>query len=188
MPTLFLVRFRLSTRLQAVMPQLSSRKLGISCIYCCLIVSRCSDRALANHKVVTDSFRSIYTLNSGIAEGVAVSVGRYPEDSYQYVLTFSNWFYLTNTLSTGVGIHGRLLTYSSTENTDLTGISIHLRQPNSFMMLFILGTALDQLLSLPLPYLSSRILIPPSQLEHMPRPHQPTPRFTMQSRLMLMAT
>jgi glucoamylase len=37
---------------------------------------------LANHKVVTDSFRSIYTINSGIAQGVAVSVGRYPEDSY----------------------------------------------------------------------------------------------------------
>lgn len=43
----------------------------------------CSSRALANHKVVTDSFRSIYALNSGIAEGTAVSVGRYPEDVYQ---------------------------------------------------------------------------------------------------------
>ncbi|KAJ5588005.1 uncharacterized protein N7459_003770 [Penicillium hispanicum] len=42
----------------------------------------CSARALANHKVVTDSFRSIYTLNSGISEGVAVAVGRYPEDTY----------------------------------------------------------------------------------------------------------
>ncbi|KAJ5622771.1 hypothetical protein N7490_011376 [Penicillium lividum] len=42
----------------------------------------CSSRALANHKVVTDSFRSVYTLNSGIAAGVAVAVGRYPEDSY----------------------------------------------------------------------------------------------------------
>ncbi|GAM40713.1 glucoamylase GlaA [Talaromyces pinophilus] len=42
----------------------------------------CSPRALANHKVYTDSFRSVYSLNSGIAEGVAVSVGRYPEDSY----------------------------------------------------------------------------------------------------------
>ncbi|KAJ5461429.1 Glucoamylase [Penicillium daleae] len=42
----------------------------------------CSSRALANHKVYTDSFRSIYSLNSGIAEGVAVAVGRYPEDSY----------------------------------------------------------------------------------------------------------
>ncbi|EED14995.1 glucan 1,4-alpha-glucosidase, putative [Talaromyces stipitatus ATCC 10500] len=42
----------------------------------------CSPRALANHKVYTDSFRSVYGLNSGIAEGVAVAVGRYPEDSY----------------------------------------------------------------------------------------------------------
>jgi glucoamylase len=32
--------------------------------------------------VYTDSFRSIYQINSGIAEGVAVSVGRYPEDVY----------------------------------------------------------------------------------------------------------
>lgn len=42
----------------------------------------CSSRALANHKVLTDSFRSIYSLNSGIPEGQAVAVGRYPEDSY----------------------------------------------------------------------------------------------------------
>lgn len=42
----------------------------------------CSDKALANHKVVTDSFRSIYTVNSGIAQGNGVAVGRYPEDSY----------------------------------------------------------------------------------------------------------
>lgn len=43
----------------------------------------CSSRALANHKVVTDSFRSIYSINSGISAGEAVAVGRYPEDSYQ---------------------------------------------------------------------------------------------------------
>lgn len=43
----------------------------------------CSAKALANHKVVTDSFRSIYSINSGIAEGQAVAVGRYSEDSYQ---------------------------------------------------------------------------------------------------------
>lgn len=42
----------------------------------------CSARALANHKAVTDSFRSIYTINSGIAQGQAVAVGRYAEDSY----------------------------------------------------------------------------------------------------------
>lgn len=42
----------------------------------------CSARALANHKVVTDSFRSIYSLNSGVPPGSAVAVGRYPEDTY----------------------------------------------------------------------------------------------------------
>jgi glucoamylase len=31
---------------------------------------------------VTDSFRSIYSINSGIAQGSAVAVGRYPEDVY----------------------------------------------------------------------------------------------------------
>ena len=43
----------------------------------------CSANALANHKVLTDSFRSIYAINSGIAEGTAIAVGRYPEDVYQ---------------------------------------------------------------------------------------------------------
>ncbi|MCJ1356896.1 MAG: hypothetical protein MMC33_006892 [Icmadophila ericetorum] len=42
----------------------------------------CSEKALANHKVLTDSFRSIYTINSNIPEGTAVAVGRYPEDDY----------------------------------------------------------------------------------------------------------
>lgn len=42
----------------------------------------CSDKALANHKVVTDSFRSIYSINQGVAQGVGIAVGRYPEDSY----------------------------------------------------------------------------------------------------------
>lgn len=42
----------------------------------------CSDRALVNHKAVTDSFRSVYGLNSGIPEGSAVNVGRYAEDTY----------------------------------------------------------------------------------------------------------
>ena len=43
----------------------------------------CSDIALANHKVVTDSFRSVYAINSGIPQGQGVGVGRYPEDTYQ---------------------------------------------------------------------------------------------------------
>ncbi|KAJ5714421.1 uncharacterized protein N7483_011602 [Penicillium malachiteum] len=42
----------------------------------------CSSRALANHKVVVDSFRDIYTINDDAAEGTACAVGRYPEDTY----------------------------------------------------------------------------------------------------------
>ncbi|OSD07483.1 carbohydrate-binding module family 20 protein [Trametes coccinea BRFM310] len=43
----------------------------------------CSDKALSNLKVYVDAFRSIYTINSGIASNAAVATGRYPEDSYQ---------------------------------------------------------------------------------------------------------
>lgn len=42
----------------------------------------CSAKALANHKVVTDSFRRIYKINSGAAQGSAVAIGRYVEDTY----------------------------------------------------------------------------------------------------------
>lgn len=43
----------------------------------------CSARALSNHKLYVDSFRSIYDVNSGKKSGEAVAVGRYPEDVYQ---------------------------------------------------------------------------------------------------------
>lgn len=43
----------------------------------------CSDKALSNLKVYVDSFRSIYSINSGIASNAAVATGRYPEDTYQ---------------------------------------------------------------------------------------------------------
>ncbi|KAI4923165.1 uncharacterized protein J4E92_007919 [Alternaria infectoria] len=40
----------------------------------------CSSRALANHKTVTDAFRPLYGINSGIKQGQGVAIGRYPED------------------------------------------------------------------------------------------------------------
>lgn len=43
----------------------------------------CSARALSNHKLYVDSFRSIYDVNSGKKAGSAVAVGRYAEDTYQ---------------------------------------------------------------------------------------------------------
>ncbi|KAK3297726.1 Six-hairpin glycosidase-like protein [Chaetomium fimeti] len=42
----------------------------------------CSEKALSNHKVYVDSFRSEYGINSGIPQGKAVAVGRYSEDVY----------------------------------------------------------------------------------------------------------
>lgn len=42
----------------------------------------CSPRALANHKAVTDSFRHLYKLNSGVQDGQALAIGRYQEDVY----------------------------------------------------------------------------------------------------------
>ncbi len=41
----------------------------------------CSDKALANHKAVVDSFR-FYSINNGIPQGKALAVGRYSEDVY----------------------------------------------------------------------------------------------------------
>ncbi|EIW74710.1 glycoside hydrolase family 15 protein [Coniophora puteana RWD-64-598 SS2] len=43
----------------------------------------CSDLALSNLKTYVDSFREIYTVNSGISASAAAAVGRYPEDVYQ---------------------------------------------------------------------------------------------------------
>lgn len=80
---------------------------------------RCSDRALANHKVVTDSFRSIYTINSGIAEGTAVSVGRYPEDTYQG----GNPWYL-NTLAAAEQLYDALYTWNEQGYITVTSTSL----------------------------------------------------------------
>jgi hypothetical protein len=83
------------------------------------VTHRCSDRALANHKVVTDSFRSIYTINSGIAEGTAVAVGRYPEDSYQG----GNPWYL-NTLAAAELLYDALYTWNKQGYITVTSTSL----------------------------------------------------------------
>lgn len=79
----------------------------------------CSDRALANHKVVTDSFRSIYTVNSGIAQGVAVAVGRYPEDSYYN----GNPWYL-NTLAAAEQLYDALYVWKQQGSITVTSVSL----------------------------------------------------------------
>ena len=42
----------------------------------------CSSKILASHKVLVDSFREIYTVNSNRSAGTGAAVGRYPEDVY----------------------------------------------------------------------------------------------------------
>jgi glucoamylase len=43
----------------------------------------CNSQNLANFKVLIDTMRAIYTINSGTPVGQGVAVGRYPEDTYQ---------------------------------------------------------------------------------------------------------
>lgn len=43
----------------------------------------CSDKALSNLLTYVNAFRTVYAIDSGIADNVAVATGRYPEDSYQ---------------------------------------------------------------------------------------------------------
>lgn len=43
----------------------------------------CNSKSLANFKVLIDTFRNTYAINSGIPEGQGVAVGRYAEDVYQ---------------------------------------------------------------------------------------------------------
>ncbi|KAL6890076.1 glycoside hydrolase family 15 protein [Trichoderma evansii] len=79
----------------------------------------CSDRALANHKVVVDSFRSIYSINSGIPEGTAAAVGRYPEDSYQG----GNPWYL-NTLAAAELLYDALYQWNRIGSITVTSTSL----------------------------------------------------------------
>ncbi|MCJ1315074.1 hypothetical protein MMC15_000389 [Xylographa vitiligo] len=79
----------------------------------------CSDKALANHKVFTDSFRSIYTINSGIREGTAVAIGRYPEDTYQG----GNPWYI-NTAAAAELLYDALYQWNRIGSLSVTSISL----------------------------------------------------------------
>ncbi|KAK4498647.1 hypothetical protein PRZ48_009157 [Zasmidium cellare] len=79
----------------------------------------CSDKALANHKVVTDSFRSIYSINSGIAQGTGVAVGRYPEDTYQG----GNPWYL-NTAAAAEQLYDAVYQWKKAGSITITSISL----------------------------------------------------------------
>ncbi|KAF7185931.1 Glucoamylase [Pseudocercospora fuligena] len=79
----------------------------------------CSDKALANHKQVTDSFRSIYSINSGIAAGKGVAVGRYQEDSYQG----GNPWYL-NTFAAAEQLYDAVYQWKKAGSITITAISL----------------------------------------------------------------
>ncbi|KAK7752320.1 hypothetical protein SLS62_005656 [Diatrype stigma] len=79
----------------------------------------CSDRALISHKVVVDSFRSIYTINSAIPAGSAVAVGRYPEDVYYN----GNPWYL-NTLAAAEQLYDALYVWQTTGSITVTWTSL----------------------------------------------------------------
>ncbi|KAI1815674.1 family 15 glycosyl hydrolase [Poronia punctata] len=79
----------------------------------------CSDRALASHKAVIDSFRSIYGVNSGIPEDSAVAVGRYPEDVYYD----GNPWYL-HTLGAAELLYDALYVWNSTGSITVTSTSL----------------------------------------------------------------
>ncbi|KAL0940962.1 glycosyl hydrolase family 15 [Colletotrichum truncatum] len=79
----------------------------------------CSDKALASHKVVVDSFRSIYAINNGIAQSAAIAVGRYPEDSYYG----GNPWYL-NTLAAAEQLYDALYVWKKQGSITVTQISL----------------------------------------------------------------
>lgn len=78
----------------------------------------CSDRALANHKVLVDSFRPIYTVNSNASAGKAAAIGRYAEDIYQG----GNPWYIC-TYAAAEQLYDALWTYNNTKNITVTDIS-----------------------------------------------------------------
>ncbi|PBK97372.1 glucoamylase [Armillaria gallica] len=79
----------------------------------------CSDKALSSLKVYVDAFRSIYTINSGVASNAAVATGRYPEDSYMG----GNPWYLT-TAAVAEQLYDAIIVWKRTGNIEITSISL----------------------------------------------------------------
>ena len=79
----------------------------------------CSSRALSNHKVVTDSFRSMYEINSGLPNSSAVAVGRYPEDVYMG----GNPWYLC-TAAAAEQLYDALFQWNRTGSIEVTDTSL----------------------------------------------------------------
>lgn len=79
----------------------------------------CSDKALSSLKVYVDSFRSIYSINSGTASNAAVATGRYPEDVYMG----GNPWYLT-TAAVAEQLYDALIVWKAQGALNVTSISL----------------------------------------------------------------
>ncbi|KAF2713412.1 carbohydrate-binding module family 20 protein [Pleomassaria siparia CBS 279.74] len=79
----------------------------------------CSPKMLANHKALTDSFRSVYAINAGIAASSAVAVGRYLEDVYYN----GNPWYLT-TLCAAEQLYSALYQFNTAGSITITSTSL----------------------------------------------------------------
>ncbi|KAF5315001.1 hypothetical protein D9619_007127 [Psilocybe cf. subviscida] len=79
----------------------------------------CSDKALSSLKVYVDSFRSIYSINSGIASNAAVATGRYPEDVYFN----GNPWYLT-TAAVAEQLYDALIVWNQQKSLTVTSTSL----------------------------------------------------------------
>ncbi|KAF4123810.1 glucoamylase [Geosmithia morbida] len=78
----------------------------------------CSDRALSNLRLVVSSFRG-YAINSGIATGQAIAVGRYSEDVYYD----GNPWYL-NTLSVAEQLYDAVYVWKAQGYITVTSLSL----------------------------------------------------------------
>ena len=79
----------------------------------------CSARALANHKAVVDSFRSIYAINKGKSQGQAVAIGRYSEDVYYD----GNPWYLT-TLAAAEQLYAAISQWNNQRSIEVNSVSL----------------------------------------------------------------
>ncbi|KAF5388878.1 hypothetical protein D9757_005599 [Collybiopsis confluens] len=79
----------------------------------------CSDVALSNLLTYVNAFRSVYSINSGLANNVAAATGRYPEDSY----FGGNPWYLT-TLAVSEQLYDALIVWDQQKSLSVTSISL----------------------------------------------------------------
>lgn len=78
----------------------------------------CSPQALSNHKVVADSFKD-WAINSDVAQGEALALGRYIEDVYMD----GNPWYLT-TSAAAEQLYYALATWEKTGSIEITDVSL----------------------------------------------------------------